>query len=455
MILEQETFDKFGYYSGQLKKGSHRPVVRKCDTCGKIGYPRFIRITPYCRGCGVSVNSVNIAKAASNRLKKMWEIKDVRFSIHHAITDPEVRRKTNEKISQTKRGIPSRNKYSYNYIKSTINMENYKLLSKKYKEAHALLRLQCPQNHIFSMKWNSFQQGQRCPRCAHVSSKGELQVLDFIKELGLKAQSRNRIAIRPQELDIYIPDKKIAIEYCGLYWHSEDKKGKNYHRDKHLKCKQAGIYLIQVFEDEWINKKNIVKSRLKNILGMTTNKIYARKCDLKLVSNCDALSFCQENHLQGRGQIKIAYGLYYDDKLVSVMTFSKVSLAKGSKSHDDWEISRFCSIPEVNIVGGASRLFSAFIKYNYPKKVISFCDVRWGNGKVYEKMGMILDEKITQPNYFYVVDGARKHRFSYRKDRLVQNGADFKKTERQITEEVGLFRIYDCGHQKWTWMVKE
>jgi hypothetical protein len=94
MILEQETFEKFGYHTSQLKKGSHKPVVRKCDTCGDIGYPRFIRITPYCRGCGVSANSVNIAAAARKRLKKFWNDKDIRFTTYHPALNPLVKKQT-------------------------------------------------------------------------------------------------------------------------------------------------------------------------------------------------------------------------------------------------------------------------------------------------------------------------------------------------------------------------
>ena len=169
-----------------------------------------------------------------------------------------------------------------------------------------------------------------------------------------------------------------------------------------------------------------------------------------MIDNSLALSFCNQNHIQGSGHVKIAYGLYYDKRLISVMTFSRTSVAKGNKSRRHWEINRFCSLLGYSVIGGASRLFNMFVKNKNPKVVISYCDVRWGMGGVYEQLGMVFDS-LTKPNYYYVLGSQRKHRFNFRKDQLVKDGADPSKTERQIMSEKGALRIYDAGHLKYVW----
>ena len=167
----------------------------------------------------------------------------------------------------------------------------------------------------------------------------------------------------------------------------------------------------------------------------------------------EALKFCQQNHIQGRGQAKISYGLFYEYELVSVMTFSKPSLSKSGKDYD-WELNRFCSIPNTVVVGGANRLFKRFCS-EHKGKIISFCDLRWGTGNVYEKLGMTLD-KTTRPNYYYIGSHTkyeRKHRFNFTKQKLIKlfNGLP-NKTEKEIAEDNGVYRIYDCGHLRYSYI---
>jgi hypothetical protein len=132
------------------------------------------------------------------------------------------------------------------------------------------------------------------------------------------------------------------------------------------------------------------------------------------------------------------------------MTFSKGSFAKGG--HTDWEVNRFCSKPGLNVVGGASRLFRHFIKDHKPPKVISYCDRRWGLGKVYEAMGM-RPVSSTGPNYWYTKGAKRTHRFAYRKQELLrQFGGDSSYTERQLAEQQGLYRVYDAGSLKYEYL---
>jgi len=260
------------------------------------------------------------------------------------------------------------------------------------------------------------------------------------------------------EMDIYIPDKKLAIEYCGLIWHSTKfKESPSAHQEKLKKCNDLGIRLLTIFEDEWKDNRSICESRILNLFGHS-NKIYARKCEIRSIVSIDALKFCKENHIQGQGSCNIAYGLYYNEELISVMTFSKPSVVKSAENKYDWELNRFCSKLNTTVVGGANKLLSEFIRNNKNCILVTFCDLRWGTGNVYEKMGFIY-EYTTRPNYYYfgkLSNWKRKHRYSYNKQNLMKilNLQETELTETQLADECKLYKIYDCGHMKFKLEIK-
>jgi hypothetical protein len=289
-----------------------------------------------------------------------------------------------------------------------------------------------------------------CPQCFPreiSSSKGEKEVSDWVKNQGFTIRTNARNIISPLELDIYIPEKNLAIEYCGLYWHSElIGKDKDYHLNKQLLCNKQGITLITIFEDEWILNPEIVKSRLSNLLGITNNKIYARKCIIKEISSRECNLFLKENHLQGSGRSNIRLGAFYDNKLISVMTFNKSNISR--KNTTEWEIDRFCSEKNTSVIGIASKLFKYFIKTYNPPSIITYADRRWSNESFYESIGFKF-EKYTTPNYwyFYGVDLKRHHRFSMRKNKNdIQEISEWENRQLQ-----GWNRIWDCGNIKYKW----
>jgi len=267
--------------------------------------------------------------------------------------------------------------------------------------------------------------------------------------------------IPPWELDIYIPAKKLAIEYDGLYWHSESigGKDKNYHLNKTLECEKQGIKLIHIFEDEWLNKQNIVQSRLKHALGLNTNsRIYARKCEVKKVDIKTTSAFLNDNHIQSADKASIRLGLFSENKLVSVMTFGKLRLALGQKNivSGEYEMLRFCSLLDTSVIGGASKLLDYFVKTYNPTKIISYADRRYSNNTAfYSKIGFKFVSN-TLPNYWYVAYGEtyKQHRFNFRKDQLSKKLAyfDASLTEWQNMQLNGYDRIWDCGHLKYEWL---
>lgn len=277
----------------------------------------------------------------------------------------------------------------------------------------------------------------------------ENELIDFIKKLNIDYIENDRTILNGKEIDIYIPSHNIGIEFNGLHWHSDKYVPDDYHLNKTELANSKGINLFHIFEDEWLYKKDIVKSRLENILGLTKIKIYGRKCEVKEVKIKDKTKFLKKNHIQGSIGSKINLGLYHEDELVSIMTFGKRKILK----NDKWELIRFCNKLNTTVIGGASKLFKYFLRNYEVNEIISFADRRWSSGKLYFNLDFKFDG-LSTPNYYYINNGVRETRFKYQKHKLVKLGYDSNFTEREITNEMGLNRIYDCGNLKYRYKKK-
>lgn len=274
----------------------------------------------------------------------------------------------------------------------------------------------------------------------------ENDLAEYIKSLGFEIKRNVRDIIHPRELDIFIPNLNIAFEFNGLYFHSELYKDSLYHYSKTNECIEKGIHLIHIYEDDWCNKQDIVKSRISNLLHVS-NRIYARKCVIKSVNSHQANTFLQDNHIQGKCRSQYKYGLYYGDELVSLMTFGK------SRFADEFELIRFCNKLNTTVVGGASKLFSHFINNNNNiNSVVSYADRSWSFGNLYEQLGFEFDS-ITAVGYSYINDitNTRENRIKYQKHKLISDGYDKNMTEHEIMLNRKIYRIYDSGHIKYIW----
>lgn len=365
---------------------------------------------------------------------------------------------------ETKQRISTRSKESNTLRKQIADKkrlarihESNLLLLEQYDSTLNLACTKC--NNVFTLTKQCFTDSKYktswcdvCyPRGVQYRSKSELELYDFIKSHDNSCIASTRQVLKNKELDIYLPDKKIAIEFNGLYWHSEDvllatNKSKISDYMKMLEAREKGIKYIGILEDEWLFHKDIVKSRIKNIIGAIGNKIPARKCTIREVSSKIAATFCRVNHIQGAGRSNIRYGLYYNDLLVSLMTFTKSNISR--KNIDTWEINRFCNALDCTVVGGASKLFNHFIKTVNPEIVISYSDNRWSEGDLYKKLNFT-HSGITPPNYWYFLPNSleRIHRYTLRKTK--DDPSDL--TEKEIRSSQGYLRIWDCGSIKWTW----
>ena len=278
-------------------------------------------------------------------------------------------------------------------------------------------------------------------------SNAERELRDFIKTTyGGQVVENDRSALSGSELDIYLPGEKLAFEYDGLYWHSEANRANDYHLKKTESCEAVGIRLVHVFEDEWEYKRDIVKSRISGLLGKN-KRVFARKCTVVEVSYAESVDFLVRSHIQGPCSSAYRYGLYFDGKLVALMTFGASRFARG-----EYELLRYCSALGVNVVGGASRLFTHFLK-GHPEigKIVSFADRRWSTGGLYRKLGFILARK-TRPAYYYVIGDIRHNRLEFQKHKLVKAGFSQKLTEHEIMLSRKIYRIYDCGNLKYEYI---
>lgn len=347
-----------------------------------------------------------------------------------------------------KQHITNLNKYGYEHPTKNKNIvENIrKTVATIYGTKHPRFSADAQMKKIRTciIKYNK----PYAPSSFTNTSKDEKDLLGFIRQLIPEEciEENNRTILEGKEVDIYIPSKKLAIEYDGLFYHSEmaGHKDRRYHLNKTIKCLQKGIRLIHIFSDEWINKRSICENRLRNILHVSKNKIYARKCNVISITSQESNAFLNTYHIQGEDKSRIKLGLLYNEELIAVMTFSIGRNMMGTlREENSYELSRYAS--KNNVVGGASKLLHHFIKHYKPLKIISYADRRWSEGNLYNKLGFT-QMKYSAPSYWYTTDyRQRLYRYNFRKSILIKNGCDSNKSEWENMQMLGYDRIWDCG----------
>jgi hypothetical protein len=246
-----------------------------------------------------------------------------------------------------------------------------------------------------------------------------------------------------------LPEKKLAIEINGVFWHSELRgKDKRYHLNKTQLCEDAGYQLIHILDNEWASKQQIVKSRLCSKLG-TTSRIYARQCSIQLVNPADKTVFLNNNHIQGTVGSSVNLGLRHNGALVALMTFGKARY-----SRTEWELLRYCSAINTTVVGGASKLFAHFVAQYQPTSVVSYADRRWSTGDLYRSIGFEFSH-AADPNYFYFnnADPSKlMSRVKFQKHKLSEYfEVDAGLSEWDNMKHNNYNRIWDCGNLVYTW----
>jgi very-short-patch-repair endonuclease len=307
-------------------------------------------------------------------------------------------------------------------------------------------------SHTWKINPHNFLQKHtlvECPECSPKysgSSTGETELLTWItKVYDGKIIHSNRTILDGYELDIVLPDIKLAIEYNGEYWHSSNHKDNYYHINKTLAAANKGYRLIHIFEHEWRLKSDIVKSRLSSMLGRNYS-LGSRKCIIKQIPF--PKEFLIANHIQGAGTpTKLNFGLYFHEELVAVMTFGRPRFT----NEYEYELVRYCSLLDINVIGGASRLLKYFINNYTPTSIISYSDKRWSDGSLYKKLNFA-HKHTSDPSYFYFRNFDIISRYRAQKHKLKTLFPDIYKdelSESKIMELAKYVRIYDCGTDVW------
>lgn len=287
----------------------------------------------------------------------------------------------------------------------------------------------------------SLQHG-RCYNCDPKGSAEQQEVVNFMLSLGESVDTNCKSLIYPQEIDIFVKNKNFAIEYNGTYWHSELRKSNMYHENKTLLCKMKGVQLMHVFDDEWNEKQDIIKSLIKHRLGKDDRKIGARKCKIFELTKDQRYSFFESNHIDGDVVItNKSWGLIYENEIVAAISVRKPF----HKSNQNMlEIARFCTSKNTSVVGGLAKLTKVALKYASDEGysgLITYVDTRFGTGKGYEVCGFKYKRK-TPPRFWWYHDKSktRLNRFKYRASKA--DGL----SEKEVAKLAEVVKVWGCSN---------
>ena len=316
-------------------------------------------------------------------------------------------------------------------------------------------------HNIFRINSNDIKPNSHnlCHKCyANISqSSPELEIKSIITAMyNGKCIENSRSIIPPLELDLYYPEKNVAIEFNGNYWHDENHKPKDYHFNKFKLCKDKNIRLVSIYESDWYNKHDNIINLLKNIF-IESKIIYARNCTISKLDHKTKSAFINEYHFYGdSNQGTISYGLYYNDELVSVMSFGKLrGQNKLHNNKDHYELVRFVTKDNVRVTGGASRLFKKFISEYNPVYIICYSDNDFFTGETYNKLGFKLKSLGKSIDYQWVKGTKSLSRYECMTNKLLEKYPKYRNinivgsVEDYIMHDLGYSKLYRCGNSIW------
>ncbi len=456
-----------------LKRDENGKIIIICPIHGEFKMKPTLHLKgqscPKCKGKGNSID--DLIKKANEIHNNKYDYSKVIFSkIHDKVTiicpiHGEFEQTLSKHISK-KQGCPKcaaiqrgknrlMDKNVFFQKANAIHNNKYDYSKTVYNGMEEMITYICPIHGEIKQRPFDHLRGFGCYKCGNLESKKENEIFEFIKKRNLTIEHGNRNILNGKELDIFLPSKQIAIEYNGLRWHSEEfGRNKWYHLNKTLECNNKGIKLIQIFEDEYIEHKDIVLNKISHILDIQQDlpKVMGRKCKIEIISKNIAESFLNDYHIQGYARSTVYLGALYEDKLIAVMTFKQEI-----KNSPKWELTRFASDYHYICQGVGGKLFNWFVKFYNPTEIKSFADRRWTLDKednLYVKLGFKLTKELN-PNYEYIYlsnPKKRIHKFNFRKQILNKKyGFPLSMTETEMIKELGYVKIWDCGLFKFIW----
>lgn len=366
-----------------------------------------------------------------------------RYGVENTFSLPHSKERYKRSMVEQRSSIRDKKRVLVGYSQETIDILNNKELFSEFIKNKSTSTA-CKALGISQTAFYGVMAQYEIPAC---QSSYENEIRYFLIDNGVDFMANTRKIISPLELDFYIPSHKLGIEFNGIYWHSSLHKANDYHQKKYLLCREAGIRLIMINEDEWNHNPEIIKSKILNILGMSERGVGARKLSIRSVGSSQANDFFDRHHIQGRtGSILSSTGAFLDDQLVSCMSFNK------QRGTDMIELIRYATDGRT-YAGAFSRLFRHAVEQNGYDEVISFADLRYSDGAVYRSNGFELVRTIA-PDYRYVFGESTYHKSSFTKKNIEKKfGIDMTGlTERVVMEMLEIPRLYDCGKVKYRWV---
>lgn len=363
---------------------------------------------------------------------------------------------TTERFIELAKSAHPNGEYSYEKVQY-VNQTTHVIVTCHKKDKNGV------EHGDFSCHPGNFIRGRECPKCGKKLSKCENEIGKYIQELlpDVEVIQRDHTMLGRREIDVFVPELNIGIEYNGLRWHQcKTATEANKHLKKTEDCKALGIKLLQIFEDEYLQHKDLVLSKIKHILHCDGDlpRLMGRKCTIKEIDWYMADAFLSINHIQGSQQSTIYYGAFLEDKIVAVMSFRLK--AKDSRC---WELTRFASDIRYRAQGVAAKMLNHFIKEHQPEEIKTFADRRWTpneENNMYTALGFVFDG-YTRPDYKYYnpkIDRYKRfHKFNFRKQILCKkypDQVDMSMTETEMTKKLGYEKIYDCGLIRYVWKKK-
>lgn len=476
MILDEKTFESLGKNFSQANQ--KEKIFCKCDYCGEVfermkhNIERSHKVTQSdsCSnkicvqkkriesnrilfGTDNGFQNENIKAAIKNTVK-------IKYGVDNVMKNPDIKKRQEDSCEKT---LGTRNPFGSTEIQNRIAEKNILKYGVKNPTQNASIKnKQENTNEIIygvrhALQLEAFRQ-KAMETCLSnhgkfpVSNYGKTQkeIEEWLNSFGFNFQS-NRSLVQGFEIDMYDSAKKIAIEYCGLNWHhefsSESRKNPKYHYNKYKKCMENQVQLLTIFSDEWLDRQEQCKGHIKAILGINDIRIFARHCKITEINKKTGRDFFEKYHIQGKNSLGfIFFGLFYKDELVGA-----ISLGRHNRQYDNLVLDRLCFKEGVQIVGGASKLFSKCItwaKQNNHKSIISFSDNRWSVGNVYKALNFKM-EKEYYPDYCYVNVKSPTKRISKQSQKKSNTNCPKEMTEYAWAHQHGLARIWDCGKIRW------
>jgi hypothetical protein len=437
-FIEKYGVDKIGK-SELIRERIKNTLLERYNTTdlSKIDGNLEKRINTNLKKYGVShgFQSENVKDKIKNTLLE-------KYGVEHPLKSKDIKNKVKEKYN---------NNFINKYLEKGIELE-------VINEDEVKVKNYCNIHNEFIINKNNLNlrhfryKVDICTKCNPISnntSSYENEIKKYLDSKNISYIEKDRKILNGNEIDILIPDFNFGIEFNGSYYHSDKFKDKNYHLNKTNLAIIKGYNIFHVHESDFVNKRDLIYSMINSKLNIINTKIFARKCIIKTIDRNIEKEFLNENHIQGYAVSIIAYGLYYKNELVSLMSFSKKRIISKHKNNLDgeYELLRFCNKINHTVIGGASKLLRKFEKDFNPDIIYSYANRDYSNGNLYYNLGFDF-ESFTEPSYFWEKNNVKYNRFSLRKDLLVKMGFDKNKTEYEILTEQYYNKIYTTGNLK-------